>query len=257
MQQDKRTEIICGSKIVGKRVEVRNFSSENSSKLMDSSDLIPAKAGAEFGDEENLEMPQAISLEEDAKSRKAARQDRETKLFNDFLAGNDEAYRVLYDAYEVPLYTYCCKLIGNDTLAQDVFQDVWIRMYKLRGERATVRKFSGLLFTVGHNYSLNAIRDGKLAYKSSIEDLPAESEYFVRTHEHEEADTREMIQKALAQLPFIQREAFILREYSGYSYKEIAEITGASMMNVKTRAWRAKERLRKVISAWMELRVKE
>ena len=239
-----------GAEFVSEEEQIEDFS------MRESGDWESAVSETEL-EKEGLVPTAEFSPEEDSKARKAARQDRETELFNRFLEGNDEAYRALYDAYEVPLYTYCCKLVGNVTLAQDIFQDVWVRMYKLRGERAVVRRFSGLLFTVAHNYSLNAIRDGKLSYKSSIEDMPAESEYFVRGAEHDDSDTREMLQKALAQLPFIQREAFILREYSGYSYKEIAEITGASMMNVKTRAWRAKERLRKVIGAWMELRVKE
>jgi RNA polymerase sigma factor (sigma-70 family) len=65
---------------------------------------------------------------------------------------------------------------------------------------------------------------------------------------------REMLQKALAQLPLAQREAFILREYNGYTYQEIGEITNSTMINAKTRAWRARERLRKMIGAWLELK---
>ena len=183
--------------------------------------------------------------------------DRETELFNRFLDGSDEAYRALYDAFERPLYLYCCKLLGNATIAQDIFQDVWIRMYKLRGERVAVRRFSGLIYTIARNLSLNAIRDSKQGFYVSLEEMPPESEVFLRSQESEDADLREMMQKALAQLPFNQREAFILREYSGSSYQEIAEITGASMINVKTRAWRAKERLRKVIGAWLDLRATE
>jgi len=180
--------------------------------------------------------------------------DRDTELFNRFLAGNDEAYRSLYDLYERPLYLYVVRLLGTEADAQDIFQDIWVRMYRLRGERGTVTKFSGLLFTIARNLSLNAIRDRKHLPDLSLEELPSELEPSLRSMEFDEADIREMIQKALAQLPVNQREAFILREYNGYSYQEIADITGASMINVKTRAWRARERLRKIISAWMDLK---
>jgi len=208
------------------------------------------------------EPPSLKDLDEEQKERSvepaltgaALPPDRETELFNKFLAGSDEAYRALYDAFERPLYIYCCKLLGNEVIAQDIFQDVWIRMFRLRGEQREVRKFSGLLFTIARNLSLNSIRDSKTSFHISLEDMPPESELFMRTMEYDESDLREMMQKALQQLPINQREAFVLREYSGYSYNEIAEITGATMINVKTRAWRAKERLRKVISAWMELR---
>lgn len=180
--------------------------------------------------------------------------DRETVLFNQFLAGNDEAYRTLYDAYERPLYVYCSRLMANEIEAQDIFQDIWIKMYKLRGHQESIRKFSGLLFTVARNLCLNALRDKKQLRSVSLEETPSDAESLVYRGDHDRADLREMLQKALQQLPVSQREAFILREYSGYSYQEIAEITGATMINVKTRAWRARERLRKVMAAWLDLR---
>jgi RNA polymerase sigma-70 factor (ECF subfamily) len=181
--------------------------------------------------------------------------DRDTEVFNRFLAGNDEAYRVLYDLHERPLYLYILRLVGSEGDAQDVFQDVWIRMFRLRGERKSVTRFSGLLFTVARNLSINAIRNRKLLPNTSIEDVSADTEPSLRTREVDDSDLREMLERALAQLPVAQREAFILREYNGYSYQEIAEITSTAMVTAKTRAWRARERLRKVISAWLDLKV--
>lgn len=191
---------------------------------------------------------------ERAEESKSAQLDKETELFNQFLAGSDAAYRTLYDAYERPLYIYCCRLMASESDAQDIFQDIWIRMFRLRGERDSIKRFSGLLFTIARNLCLNALRDKKQHLNSSIDDLSPDHEALVRKVDVDEADLREMVQKALTHLPFNQREAFVLREYSGYSYQEIADITGASMINVKTRAWRARERLRKVLSAWLELK---
>src|SRR5438876_7388045 len=86
---------------------------------------------------------------------------RETQLFHSFLSGNDAAFRTLYDAFERSLYIYCCRLLKNEAEAKDLFQDIWIRMYKMRGERIEVRRFSGLLFTVARNFCLNSIRDNR------------------------------------------------------------------------------------------------
>jgi RNA polymerase sigma-70 factor, ECF subfamily len=183
--------------------------------------------------------------------------DPETALFNKFLVGNDEAYRSLYDAYERSVFIYCCRLMGSEAEAQDIHQDIWIRMFRLRGERTEVKKFSGLLFTVARNLCLNALRDKKQYLNTPIDEIAPDNDSFVRNVDFEQSDLREMVQKALAFLPFNQREAFVLREYSGYSYQEIADITGASMINVKTRAWRARERLRKVLAAWMDLKSQE
>src|ERR1051325_11669934 len=80
-----------------------------------------------------------------------AQKDRDTALFDRFLSGDDEAYRELYDLYERPLYLYILRLLNSEADAEDVFQDDWVRVYRLRGDSATVTKFSGLLFTIGRN----------------------------------------------------------------------------------------------------------
>ncbi len=179
--------------------------------------------------------------------------DADTEAFNSFLEGNDEAFRSLYDAFERPLYLYVVRFVGSKTDAEDVFQDVWTRMYRLRGEMKTVLKFSGLLFTVARNLSLNAIRDRKLLPNISIEEAP-DADLASPNRDIEDMDLRDMLERALLRLPPGQREAFILREYFGYSYDEVAGITGTTTVTSKTRAWRARERLRTMIGAWLELR---
>ena len=126
----------------------------------------------------------------------------------------------------------------------------------MRGEQIQVRRFSGLLFTVARNYCLNAIRDSKVLNFTTYEDAGEDNEAFFRTKDIENADLRELLQKALSQLPIAQRESFILREYVGYSYEEVADIMGTNAANVRARAHRARERLRKVIGAWLELKEK-
>jgi RNA polymerase sigma-70 factor (ECF subfamily) len=180
--------------------------------------------------------------------------DRETQLFHSFLSGNDAAFRTLYDAFERSLYIYCVRILKNDAEAKDLFQDIWIRMYKMRGERIQVRRFSGLLFTVARNFCLNAIRDNRGYANLSLEDIPEDAEVFLRTKDIENSDLRELLQRALSQLPFNQREAFILREYVGYNYDEIAVIMGTTSANVRARSHRARERLRTIVGAWLELK---
>jgi RNA polymerase sigma factor (sigma-70 family) len=183
----------------------------------------------------------------------SAQKDRDTGIFNRFLGGDDEAYRELYDLYERPLYLYILRLLNSEADAEDVFQDVWVRVYKLRGESTEVTKFSGLLFTIGRNLSMNALRSRK-QQPEMLDDNSAEFDSMLRTLGGEDSDLRDLFERALAELPVAQREAFILREYNGYAYQEIADLTGETMVTVKTRAFRARERLRKLITAWMELK---
>jgi RNA polymerase sigma-70 factor (ECF subfamily) len=183
----------------------------------------------------------------------SAQKDRDTAIFNRFLAGDDEAYKELYDLYERPLYLYILRLLNSEADAEDVFQDAWVRVYRLRGDETAVTKFSGLLFTIGRNLSMNALRSRK-QQPEMLDDNSAEFDSMLRTLGGEDSDLRDLFERALAELPVPQREAFVLREYNGYSYQEIADITGDTMVTVKTRAFRARERLRKLIAAWMDLK---
>ena len=201
-----------------------------------------------------LDLAAGVLFYDNGAESSVAPPDEHTVAFNHFLGGNDEAFRALYDAFERPLYLYLVRFVGSKNDAEDVFQEVWMRMYRLRGEMKTVRKFSGLLFTVARNLSINALRDRKSQPGISIDASPMEVDLVARSHEVEESDMREMLERALMQLPIAQREAFVLREYFGYSYEEIAAITGTAMVTAKTRAWRGRERLRKVIGAWMDLK---
>ncbi|MEP7234283.1 MAG: RNA polymerase sigma factor [Ignavibacteriota bacterium] len=211
-------------------------------------DILPAKGNADEAD-----GPEMGALAEEVSSAPLSI-DRETQLFHSFLAGNDAAFRTLYDAFERSLYIYCVRLLKNEVEAKDLFQDIWVRMYKMRGERIQVRRFSGLLFTVARNYCLNSIRDNRGFNNLSLEDMPEDSDVFLRSKDIENSDLRELLQKALSQLPFNQRESFILREYVGYNYTEIAEIMGTTAANVRARSHRARERLRTIVGAWLELK---
>lgn len=219
-------------------------------------DIVPSGSKRKARGSQAVETVSAGSVENEFTGLELT-PDRETQLFQNFLAGNDEAFQTLYDAFERSLYIYCCRILKNDTEARDLFQEIWIRMYKMRGENIEVRRFSGLLFTVARNYCLNAIRDSKSHLNLSLDEMTDESEMIVRTKDIENADLRELLQRALAQLPFNQREAFILREYVGYSYDEVAEIMGTNAANARARAHRARERLRTIVSAWMDLRTSE
>ena len=71
--------------------------------------------------------------------------------------------------------------------------------------------------------------------------------------EMEQEELRALITSALGKLPIAEREVFVLHEYSGYDYAEIAVILGRSMASIKTLAFRARTRLRKLVSGWLGL----
>ncbi|GEM_PF-970749 len=181
-----------------------------------------------------------------------------------FLAGSDEAFLQLYSKYEVSLLYYCKRMLHNEWAAEDAFQEIWTRVFELRKRPGiAIDHFRGLLFRSARNLCLNILRTER--YDQSLE----EAEYATLTTglaTHEElaisepmtsaASGREiqaLMIKALTRLPFDQRETFVLHEYSGFSYGEIAEMMSVPERNVKVRAYRARMRLRKFIQGWLGL----
>jgi RNA polymerase sigma-70 factor (ECF subfamily) len=176
-----------------------------------------------------------------------------------FLAGSDEAFLELYAKYEHSLFYYCKRMMHNEAAAEDAFQEIWTRIFELRKKKnATITHFRGLLFHSARNLCLNNLHTE--LHEDSIEDKMFEGEEqveFVLTEPMTRAASGREIQalmvRALAKLPFDQRETFVLHEYSGFTFGEIAEMMSVPEANVKVRAHRARARLRKFIQGWLGL----
>ena len=179
--------------------------------------------------------------------------DPDAQATADFLAGSEQAFIQLYAKYEAPLLLYCKRMLSNERIAEDAFQELWIKVFELRQRKdIVVTCFRALLFRSARNLCLNMLRLETLRAGSSdmLREMTATSETSASMHESE---IKTLIKDALAKLPFDQREAFVLHEYSGYSYAEIATIMNTNEVNVKVRAYRARLRLKKLIQSWLGL----
>ncbi len=197
---------------------------------------------------ELTETPQTESVE-----RVFTEEDRrDLELIGLFIGGNDGAFLELYAKYEAPLLHYCRKMCQNQTVAEDSFQEAWTRIFELRARKGTVTHFQPLLFRTARNICLNALRREWVRHRGTIDLTLVEEEVGVEMHTDDE-ELRTLLSNALAKLPIEQREVFVLHEYSSFTYEEIAAILGKSLSSVKTSAFRARTRLRKVISSWLGL----
>ena len=169
------------------------------------------------------------------------------ELFSLLCAGKKEAFVELYTRYRSRIYAYALRMIGDKERANDIFQETFIRIYQqcLNSER-TVSNVSAYIFTTARNLCLNAIRDQKPS--TAVEDY----HQIVHQPNHENIELAELVKTALELLPQHHREAFVLREYDGLSYQEIAEVTGQTLASVKIHIYRAKEKLRKILSPYLE-----
>lgn len=175
------------------------------------------------------------------------------QLFKRFLAGDDAAFMELFDRHTHRLYMYCLKFVPDKKQAEDLVQDLWERLIKLRKDRREsaeeLENPVGFLVRMARNLCLNHLRGQRNI--SSLDDM-GEWEH-PQAHSREMSHEEELVVAALDHLPPSQREVLILNAYSGYRFDEIAEMLGEQVGAVRTRAWRARMQLGRIISAFMGL----
>ena len=179
--------------------------------------------------------------------RKYFSQHTDEELCTLLQAGEKEAFTEIYTRYRSRIYAYALRMIGDKERANDVFQETFTRFFQqCQNSDRELSNVSAYLFTSARNICLNAIRDQKPS--TSVEDY----HQVIFQPNHENVELAQLVKTALELLPEHHREAFILREYDGLSYQEIADVTGHTLAMVKIHIFRAKEKLRKVLSPYLE-----
>lgn len=162
--------------------------------------------------------------------------------------GNARAFETLYRRFKQPIYYFCVRMIEDSMVAEDIFQDVFIKCYEQIRQGAAITNIKSYLFTSARNRCLNTIRDRKHSYQlDEISDT-------LSGHEQEDFDVTENLQMALQKLPPMNREAFLLCEYEGYSYEEAAGLTDVPVSTVRKRIFRARQKLRQMLERRLEAR---
>jgi len=158
--------------------------------------------------------------------------------------GETAAFQVLYERYRDPIFRFAYRLLGSVEAAEDVTHDCFLSLIKEPGRfdssRASLRTY---IYAAARN--LAAKRYNSFARETGIERLDEEP-----SDRHEpmaqvlDNELAEVVQRAIASLPPLQREALVLFEYDELSLAEIAAIVGADANTVKARLFRAREKLR-------------
>jgi len=173
-------------------------------------------------------------------------------LMQDYAAGNAAAFDVLYERHKGGVYRYLVRQCGNAGTADELFQDVWMNVIRVRASYEPTAKFTTWLYRIAHNRLVDHWRaTGRVELVSSgggDDDDPLDAIPGARNDEpHVRVAAREIgarIRQALAALPAAQREAFLLHQEGGLELAEIAELTGAGIETVKSRIRYALAKLR-------------
>ena len=185
----------------------------------------------------------------------AANDPGDEDLMQAYADGDAAAFDALYARHKGGVYRYLVRHCGNSGTADELFQDVWMNAIRARDRYVPTAKFTTWLYTLAHHRLVDHWRasgqarfasiddDGDETTRAAVEALPAsrreEPEARMATRQ-----LREQLHAALASLPAVQRDAFLLQQEGGLSLAEIAELTGVGMETVKSRLRYAVAKLR-------------
>jgi RNA polymerase sigma-70 factor (ECF subfamily) len=173
------------------------------------------------------------------------------------------AFEELVELYQQRLVALMNHLVGNAEEAEDLAQEVFLRVYRSRKKYRPRSKFSTWLFTIANNLALNALRSRQ---RKPMVSLPAQdsgplgsrpAEQLVRDRGSgpmrrlERQELTERIRQALAGLNERQRMAVVLNKFEDMNYVEIAEVMGLTTKAVKSLLSRARENLRAALSSYV------
>ena len=170
-------------------------------------------------------------------------------------AGDDTSFELLLQRYRRPLINFLYRMVRDSASAEDLAQEVFLRVYRARRDYAPDAKFTTWLFRIATNLALNAIRDGRhrqldisidqpLEYGEEQPPIEVRDKAPVIEQQLIERDRAAMIRQAVDALPEKQRAAVLLHKYVDLDYAEIARILDCSESALKSLLFRAYEALR-------------
>ena len=160
--------------------------------------------------------------------------------------GDAGAFETLYRRHRGALYRFVLRTLKQGSAAEDLFQEVWIRVIEARSRYAPQARFTTWLYTIAHNLLVDHWRKRGLTLVSlDQEDVSVESADPARQAEGRESLARFL--QALEALPAAQREAFLLHEEAGLTAAEIAAATGSNEEAAKSRLRYAMAKLKAAI----------
>lgn len=151
-----------------------------------------------------------------------------------------EEYNKSVDLYSDGIYRFILKSIKDEDEAKDIVQDTYEKLW-IKAVDVSFSKVKAYLFAAAYHTMIDKIRKNK-----RITELNSGA-YEVCTYTGEYNGLTEVLNEALQRLPEIQRSVILLRDYEGYAYNEIAEITDLSETQVKVYIYRGRLALKKYI----------
>jgi RNA polymerase sigma-70 factor, ECF subfamily len=154
--------------------------------------------------------------------------------------GDERAFNLIVRAYETPVYNYVLRLVGDRALAEDLTQEVFLRVYQGLPKFSLRCRFTTWLFQVTKNRVLDELRANERRPRSvvTIDDIPPLE---VLDPPAERVEAMDAVWRSVDDLNVDLKMALLLRDVVGLSYTEIADSLEITLATVKWRIYKARE----------------
>ncbi len=179
---------------------------------------------------------------------------RDFELVEEFRQGNVEAFNELVRRYQEKVYWVCRRIVGSHEDADDVVQDVFIKVYESLRDFRAESEFYTWVYRIATNASLNALRKKRLKeivrFDEIFEELlPGEEQTDSSTLQQE---FRTLLERAVERLPAKQKMVFVMRYYDELSYEEMAKILKRSVGGLKANYFHALKKIQRYVQREMD-----
>ncbi len=170
-------------------------------------------------------------------------------LMLSYKQGDAAAFEVLYERHKGGVFRYLLAKCHQQAIAEELFQDVWMKLITARDRYEVRSKFTTYLYQLAHNHFIDYYRKTRtdvFQQKDHDEDIEQKAASDQKRPDEQLEIQRqiETLSELIDNLPDEQREAFMLREEAGLTVAEIAEVTGVNAETAKSRLRYAVKKLR-------------
>ena len=177
-------------------------------------------------------------------------EDEDFALMRSVGRGDEKAFEKLIERHQLRVIGTISKMLGNFEGAEDLGQQVFLRVWNSAPRYQATAKFTTWLLTIVRNLVFNEVRRRQRAQWLPMEHSDGTPREFLDpnartgTQQCERSEMSEAVDRAIASLPEAQRMAIILRRYEELPYEDIAEVLKTTVSSVKSLLFRAREELR-------------
>ena len=183
----------------------------------------------------------------------------DVSLMEKVAQGDHAAFEQLVERHRYAVVGTVAKMLGRHSEAEDIAQQVFLRIWKSAGRYKPKAKFTTFLFTITRNLVFNETRRLSRRGEQSLDEQSDDWHQQFREKEHAQPDSqylqselREAVNHAIRNLPRKQRLAVVLRRYENMPYEDIANILGISVSAVKSQLFRARSTLRQLLGKFLD-----